>query len=104
MAGRGNENGTVTSVTDGSYMEHLHRNMSAAGWIIQDKATGKRVQGSLVEWSTAAGSYRGELLGMLAVRIFPLVAEDYYRVSIKEQTGNTVSCDNMLHMFAKKFN
>ena len=41
---------------------------------------------------------------MLAVRIFLLTAEDYYRASIKEQTGNTVSCNNMgaLHTFAKK--
>ena len=25
------KNGTLTSVTDGSYMEHLHRNISGAG-------------------------------------------------------------------------
>ena len=43
-------------------------------------------------------------MGMLAVRIFLLAAEDYYRASIREQTGNTVSCDNMgaLHIFVKK--
>ena len=28
------KNGTLTSVTDGSYMEHLHHNISGAGWII----------------------------------------------------------------------
>ena len=34
-----------------------------------------------------------------------LKTEEYYRASLKEQTGNTVSCDNMgiLHTFAKKF-
>ena len=43
-------------------------------------------------------------MGMLAVRIFLLVAEDYYRASIRTQKGNTVSCNNMgaLHTFAKK--
>ena len=58
----------------------------------------------LAEWSTTAGSYHSELLGMLAVRMFPLTAEDYYRESTKEQTGNTVSCNNMgaLHTFAGK--
>ena len=71
------KNGTVTSVIDGLYMEHLYRNISGAGWIIQDRATGKRVQGLLAEWSTAAGSYRGELLGMLAVCMFLRAAEDY---------------------------
>ena len=35
------KNETLTSVTDGSYMEHLHRNISGAGWIIQNRATGK---------------------------------------------------------------
>ena len=36
-------NGTLTLVTDGSYMKHLHRNISGVGWIIQDTETGKRV-------------------------------------------------------------
>ena len=76
-------NGTLTSVTDGLYMEHLHLNISGAGWIIQDRVTGERVQGLLAEGSIAARSYRGELLGMLAVRIFLLAAEDYYRASIR---------------------
>ena len=71
------QNGTLTSVIDGSYMEHLHHNISGAGWIIQDRATGNIVQGTLTEWSTAAGSYRGELLGMLAVCMFLRAAEDY---------------------------
>ena len=31
------KNGTLASVTDGSYTEHLHRNISGAGWIIQRK-------------------------------------------------------------------
>ena len=41
---------------------------------------------------------------MVAMRIFLLVAEDYYRAFLREQTGNTVSCDNMgtLHTSAKK--
>ena len=58
----------------------------------------------LAEWPTAAGSYCGKLLGMLAVRIFLLVAEEYYRASVKEQTSNLVSCDTMLalHTFAKE--
>ena len=41
---------------------------------------------------------------MLAVRIFLMAVEEYYRASMKEQTGNLVSCDNMgaLHTFAKE--
>ena len=52
----------------------------------------------------AAGSYCRELLGMLAVFVFLLAAEDYYRASIREQIENTVSCNNMgaLYTYAKK--
>ena len=62
------------------------------------------MQGSLAEWSTVTGSYRDKLLGMLAVRVFLLAAEEYYRASIKDQTGNSVSCDNMgaLYTFTKE--
>ena len=58
----------------------------------------------LAEWSTAAGGYHDKLLGMLAVCIFLLAAEEYYRASMKEQTENSVSCNNMgtLHTFAKE--
>ena len=51
-----------------------------------------------------AGCYHNELLGMVAVRIFLLTAEVYYRASIREHTGKIVSCKSMgaLHTFAKK--
>ena len=75
------ENRTLTLVTDDLYTEHLNQNISGAGWIIQGRATEKRVQGSLAEWSTSAGSYLGELLGMLAMRIFLLAAESFYGFS-----------------------
>ena len=70
--------GRLTSVTDGSYIRHLVPNVCGAGWIIQDKLTGKKVKGSLAEWSSSAGSYRGEMLGMLAVRVFLLAVEEYF--------------------------
>ena len=78
------ENRTLTLVTDDLYTEHRNQNMSGVGWIIQGRATGKGVQGSLVERSTSAGSYRGELLGMLAVRVFLIVAESLYGSSTEE--------------------
>ena len=98
------KNKTLALVTDESYMEHLHRNISGTEWIIQGRATGKIFQGLLAEWSTSAGIYCGKLLGIFAVQTFLLTTEDYYRASTKEQTGNTVSCDTMvvLHTFAKK--
>ena len=43
------QRGTLTCVTDGSYIKHMAPNVSGAGWIIQDRATGKKVKGSLAE-------------------------------------------------------
>ena len=37
--------GTLTSVTDGSYIKQLAPNICGAGWIVQDKLTGKKVKG-----------------------------------------------------------
>ena len=54
--------GTLTCVTDGSYMQNLSPEVCGAGWIILDTVTGKRVAGSMAEWSNSAGSYRGKLL------------------------------------------
>ena len=94
----------LTCVTDGSYMKHMAPKVSGTGWIIQDRATGKKVKGSLAEWSHLAGSYRGEMLGMLAVRVFPLAIEEYYQQASRAAEGNKVSCDNKgaLFTFDKK--
>ena len=36
---------TLTSVTDGSYIRQLAPNVCGVGWIVQDKLTGKKVNG-----------------------------------------------------------
>ena len=45
-----------------------------------------------------------ELMESIYIRIFLLIAEEYYRAPMKEQMGTLVSCDNMgaLHTFAKE--
>ena len=75
------QNRTLTSVMEESYMEHLNRNISDAGWSIQGRATGKRALGSLAKWPASTGSYHGELL---AVWIVLLAAEFFYRSSTEE--------------------
>ena len=91
--------GTLTCVTDGSYMQNLNTEVCGAGWIIRDTITGQRVSGSLAEWSTSAGSYRGELLGMLAIRVFLLAVESFYGATAPEHINNRVSCDNKSALF-----
>ena len=51
-----------------------------------------------------AGSYRGELLGMLAIRVFLLAVESFYGVAAPKHANNRVSCDNKsaLYTFEKK--
>ena len=98
------ERGTLACVTDGSYIQHLSPEVCRAGWIILDNASGQRVSGSLAEWSTSAGSYRGELLGMLAIRVFLLAVESFYGAVAPGHANNKVSCDNKstLYIFEKK--
>ena len=71
------KNRTLVCVTDGSYQKEKAPNLCSAGWIMACKKTGRRISGTLVEESPKAGSYRGEMLGMLAIRLFLLAVEEH---------------------------
>ena len=88
-------------VTDGSYMKDVAPDLCSAGWIIFCKQSGRKFYGHFVERSPDASSYRGELLGMLAIRLFLLVVEEHFEVS---SSDNGVCCDNKgaLYTFGKK--
>ena len=96
--------GSITCVADGSYIPHLDKHISGAGWVILDRDSRKRVSGTLAEWSADASSYRGEMLGMLAVRIFLLAVETYYKPNNSNRCSGRMSCDckSALHTFSKK--
>ncbi|EJK54586.1 hypothetical protein THAOC_25770, partial [Thalassiosira oceanica] len=79
--------GTIVCVTDGSYNRTIDPGVCSAGWIIMCRETKKRVIGTVLERSEAAGSYRGELLGMLAIRLFLLAVEQFYQV---DSTSNSI--------------
>ena len=65
------------------------------------KQTGRMISGTLVEKSQSADSYRGEMLGMLAIRLFLLAVEEYCGVITED---NKICCDNKgtLFTFEKK--
>ena len=65
------------------------------------RQTKRQISGTVIERSEYAGSYRGELLGMLAIRLFLLAVEEYHNAI---SDGNEVWCDNKgaLFTFAKK--
>ena len=72
------EQGTIIMATDRSYDRKRGPNISGAGWMIVCKSTGKTIKGSFYEFSNNAGSYRGELLGLVAIHSFLLHACRYY--------------------------
>ena len=95
------QNRTLICVTDGSYDKQRAGDVSSAGWTMACRQTGRRISGTLVEKSRSAGSYRGEMLGMLAIRLFLLAVEEYHGVITKD---NRICCDNKgaLVTFEKK--
>ena len=94
-------NNTLVCVTDGSYQKELAPDLCSAGWILWCRQSGKCISGTLVEKSTYASSYRGELLGLLAIRLFLLAVEEYYGVTTD---GSGLVCDNKaaLYTFGKE--
>ena len=71
-------------------------NVCSAGWILACKVTKRQIGGTLVEISPSADSYRGELLGMLAIRLFLLAVEEYYGAVTE---GNDIYCDSKSALF-----
>lgn len=71
--------GTALFVTDGSYNRKIRRDTDSAGWLVYCTARKQIVlEGSLYEQNKTAGSYRGELLGLLAIHVFILGVEQFY--------------------------
>ena len=93
-------NNTLICVTDGSYNLKAAPTICTAGWIIFCRATGRFISSSLIERSDSASSYRGELLGMLAIYLILYAIEEYYEVN----GGTDILCDNKgaLYTFQKK--
>ena len=81
----------LVCVTDGSYDRAHARDVSGAGWIIYCVRTRRNVRGAFAERSESASSYRGKLLGMLAIYLFLLAVEESGGME-----GGTaeVHCDN----------
>ena len=79
--------GDLVCVTDGSYNKKTAPDICSAGWVLASKSTRRYIAGTLVERSPWANSYRGELLGMLAIRLFLLALEEYCD-AVSQGTGN----------------
>lgn len=91
----------LVCVTDGSYNKELAPDICSAGYVLACSKTKEYVAGTLVERSLWASSYRGELLGMLALRLLLLAIEEYCKAI---SDGNENFCDNkgVIHPFEKE--
>ncbi len=65
-------NGTFLAVTDGSYDREKAPTVSGLGRIIVCTDCHRTLWGSFFEASHSAGSYRGELLGLVAIHTFAI--------------------------------
>jgi len=63
---------TLVAVTDGSYMKELYLDMNSCAFILECSQGRGRMSGAFSEQTRAACSYRGELLGLLAIHLILL--------------------------------
>ena len=63
---------SLVAVTDGSYMRSLYPNMNSCAFILECSKGRGRLTGSFSEQTIAACSYRGELLGLMAIHLILL--------------------------------
>ncbi len=63
---------SLVAVTDGSYMQDKYPNMNSCAFILECTKGRGRLTGSILEQTTAACSYCGELIGLLAIHLILL--------------------------------
>jgi hypothetical protein len=63
---------TLVAVTDGSYMKSLYSNINSCAFIMECSRGRGRLTGAFPEQIMSACSYRGELLGLLAIHMILL--------------------------------
>ena len=68
--------------------------IDGASWMVYCKSRRKVVfKGSFYEWCATAGSYRGELLGLLVVHLLVMAVEIFYDLRVGSR--GLVACDNL---------
>ena len=85
------ERGSLHCVTDGSHNPKLAPHISGAAWVLRCSHSNNELQGDFSEQSSMADSYRAEQLGMLAIHLLLLTAEEYYQRTL---TDANIFCDN----------
>ena len=73
------EDNSLIAVTDGSYMKENYPNLNSAAFVFECSKGRGRLMGSFTEFTPDAGSYRGELLGLMAIHLILLAVNDYHK-------------------------
>jgi hypothetical protein len=84
--------GTFIGVTDGSYNRVCAGAVSSSGWIICCMQTRQLLQGSFYKTSHNAGSYRGELLGLLVLHTLIVAVAKHFQLATAVKK---ICCDNI---------
>ena len=84
--------GTAMMVADGSYSRDLDPHLCGTGWVIVCTRSRNVVKGSFFERSLTASSYRGELLGMVAIHALVATAAAVYDLPVNH---GSIHCDNL---------
>ena len=86
--------GTAVLVTDGSYNRKVRSDLDSAGWLLYCRKEKKiLLTVSFYEVCRKAGSYRGELLGLLSIHTFLAAVEGFYGITC--HSNCTIACDNL---------
>jgi hypothetical protein len=95
--------GTAVCVTDVSYNPSLSPRTNGAGWLIYCSRSHRTlVTGSFFEdHPLAAGSYRGELLGLVALHFFALAIKRFF--NLPDQPFRKLCCNNQSALFKAKW-
>ena len=70
------EDNSLIAVTDGSYMKENYPNLNSAAFVFECSKGRGRLMGSFTEFTPDAGSYRGELLGLMAIHLILLAVNE----------------------------
>jgi hypothetical protein len=78
---------------DGLYNQEQARRVSGFGWIICCNKTRQLLRGSFYETSPSAGSYRGELLGLVALCMLIIAVAQHFKLVT---VSGKICCNNIL--------
>ena len=74
------ETNTFIGATNGSYNREWASTVSGSGWLICCTRSKRLLRGSFYEILPKAGSYRGELLGLVALHTMISSIASYYKL------------------------